>query len=268
MKKNGFMKRMIVGLAAAVMTGALLTSCGGKVENTVHSVDDLSGKTIGVQIGTTGDTLAGDIENANVEKYNKYSDAVQALKQGKIDAVIIDSDTAGVFVSKNEDIELLSEGFADEEYAIAVSLENGDLQTKINDALSALESEGTLKTIKEHYDGENASENSGKGYTPSADNKHENGKLIMATNAEFPPYEYREGSEIVGIDVDMMSAVCDKLGYELQIDDMAFDSVIPAVQSGKADVGVAGLSVTPDREKNVKFSNAYTTTHLVVMVRK
>lgn len=90
----------------------------------------------------------------------------------------------------------------------------------------------------------------------------------MATNAEFPPYEYREGDKITGFDVDMMTAVCDKLGYELQIDDMAFESVIPAVQSGKADVGVAGLSVTPDREKNVKFSDPYTVTHLVVMVRK
>ena len=90
----------------------------------------------------------------------------------------------------------------------------------------------------------------------------------MATNAEFPPYEYREGDKIVGFDVDMMTAVCDKLGYELQIEDMAFDSIISAVQSGKADVGVAGMSVTPDRQENVLFSDPYTTTNLVVMVRK
>ena len=256
-------------MTAALLMGTLLVSCGsGKTENTVHSVDDLKGKTIGVQIGTTGDALAGDVENATVEKYNKYADAVQALKQGKIDAVIIDSDTAGVFVDKNDDITLLSEGFSDEEYAVAVSLENEELQAKINEALAALDSNGTLKQIKDHYDGESASENKGHAYTPSADNKHENGKLTMATNAEFPPYEFREGSDIIGIDVDMMTAVCDILGYELQVDDMAFDSVIPAVQSGKADVGVAGLSVTPDREKNVRFSDPYTTTHLVVMVRK
>jgi polar amino acid transport system substrate-binding protein len=90
----------------------------------------------------------------------------------------------------------------------------------------------------------------------------------MATNAEFPPYEFKNGADIVGFDVDMMNAVCDQLGYELQIEDMAFDSIIPAVQSGKADVGVAGMSITPDREKNVLFSDTYTTTHLVVMVRK
>ena len=70
------------------------------------------------------------------------------------------------------------------------------------------------------------------------------------------------------IDADMMQAVCDKLGYELKIDDMAFDSIISAVQSGKADVGVAGMTVTPDREKNVLFSDTYTSSSQVIIVRK
>ena len=90
----------------------------------------------------------------------------------------------------------------------------------------------------------------------------------MATNAEFPPYESREDGEIVGLDVDMMRAVCDVLGYELKIDDMAFDSIIAAVESGKADVGVAGMTVNEDRLKNVDFSDSYTTTEQVVIVRK
>ncbi len=256
-------KRLLCVMASAAIAGAMLTSCGTP-ENTVHSIDDLKGKTIGVQIGTTGDTLAGDIEDGKVEKYNKYSDAVQALKQGKVDAVIIDKDTADVFVDKNKDIELLDEGFADESYAIAINLDNTELQNKINAALADLDNEGTLKAIKDYYD----SENGGDRYKSPDGVDRSNGKLIMATNAEFPPYESREGDEFVGIDIDMMNAVCDKLGYELQIDDMAFDSVIPAVQSGKADVGVAGLSVTEDRKKNVLFSNEYTVTHLVVMVRK
>ena len=90
----------------------------------------------------------------------------------------------------------------------------------------------------------------------------------MATNAEFPPYEYKEGDQIVGFDVDIMTAICDKLGYELQIDDMAFDSIIAAVQSGKADVGCAGMTVTEDRMKNVLFSDPYTESNQVIIVRK
>ena len=87
-------------------------------------------------------------------------------------------------------------------------------------------------------------------------------------DGEFPPYESKENDKVVGIDADMMQAVCDKLGYELKIDDMAFDSIISAVQSGKADVGVAGMTVTPDREKNVLFSDTYTSSSQVIIVRK
>lgn len=268
MKTTGFIKRFIIGVTSAVMAGTMLASCGSKAENTVHSIDDLKGKTIGVQIGTTGDTLAGDVEEAKVEKYNKYADAVQALKQGKLDAVIIDSDTANVFTGKNDDITLLSEGFADEEYAIAMNLDNAELQTLINGALSELKGDGTLQKIKEYYDGDKSESSDAKPYTRNDSADRSRGTLVMATNAEFPPYEYREGDQIVGFDVDMMNAVCDKLGYELKIDDMQFDSIIAAVQSGKADVGVAGMSVTPEREQNVKFSDSYTVTHLVVMVRK
>ena len=94
------------------------------------------------------------------------------------------------------------------------------------------------------------------------------GTLVMATNAEFPPYEYYEGENVVGIDADIAAAVADKLGMELKIEDMAFDSIISAVQSGKADVGVAGMTVTPDREKNVLFSDTYTSSSQVIIVRK
>ena len=95
-----------------------------------------------------------------------------------------------------------------------------------------------------------------------------NGKLVMATNAEFPPYESMDGDKVVGIDVDMMQAVCDVIGMELEVENMEFDSIIAAVQSGKADVGVAGMTVTPDREKNVSFTQGYATATQVIIVRK
>ena len=85
----------------------------------------------------------------------------------------------------------------------------------------------------------------------------EGGTLVMATNAEFPPYEYYEGGEIVGIDVEIAQAVADHLGMTLEVEDMAFDSVIPAVDSGKADLGAAGLTITEDRQAFVDFSDTY-----------
>lgn len=94
------------------------------------------------------------------------------------------------------------------------------------------------------------------------------GTLIMATNAYFEPYEYYEGDQIVGIDVEMANAVAQKLGMELKVEDMEFDSIIPAVNSGKADIGVAGMTVTEDRLANVRFTKPYTTATQVIIVQE
>ena len=94
----------------------------------------------------------------------------------------------------------------------------------------------------------------------------ESGKLIMATNAAFPPYEYIEGGEIVGIDAAIAGAIAEKLGLELQIEDMEFDAIIEAVKSGKADIGLAGMTVTPDRQEEVNFTASYATGVQVVIV--
>ena len=94
------------------------------------------------------------------------------------------------------------------------------------------------------------------------------GELVMATNAEFEPYEYHEGDKIVGIDADIAQAICDKLGYELKIEDMEFDAILPAVQSGKADFGAAGMTVTEDRAASVNFTDTYANASQVIIVKK
>lgn len=116
------MKKFFSGMVAFSLAAVMMTGCGVPA-NEVHSADDLENKTIGVQLGTTGDTLASDIEDAKMERFNKGVDAIQALKQGKVDAVIIDYQPASVFVEKNDDLEILDEAFADEEYAIAMKLD-------------------------------------------------------------------------------------------------------------------------------------------------
>ncbi|MBP3390567.1 MAG: transporter substrate-binding domain-containing protein [Clostridia bacterium] len=87
----------------------------------------------------------------------------------------------------------------------------------------------------------------------------EEGKLIMATNAYFQPYEYYDGDKIVGIDAEIAAAIAEKLGLELVIEDMAFDSIITAVSEGSVDFGLAGMTITEDRLKDVDFSISYAT---------
>ena len=232
-------------------------AAGDAIPNTVNSLDDLPGKTIGVQLGTTGDIFASDYEaeGSTIERYNKGADAVQALKQGKIDCVIIDAQPAQAFVEKNEDLTILEEDFAVEDYAICVSKDKPELTSAMNE-----------DQIIANYIGDDT-----KGtcpYESPADVDYSNGKLIMATNAAFEPYEYYEGQDIVGIDAEIAKAVCDKMGYELQIDDMEFDAIINAVQSGKADFGAAGMTVTEDRLTSIDFTDSYATSTQVVIVRK
>ena len=94
------------------------------------------------------------------------------------------------------------------------------------------------------------------------------GKLTMATEATFPPYEYYDGDTIVGIDVEIAQAIADKLGMELEVTDIAFDSIIPGVQSGKYDIGLAGMTVTDERLLEVDFSTSYATGVQVVIVKE
>lgn len=117
----------------------------------IASADDLAGKTIGVQQGTTGDIFATDIEGATIERYAKGMEAVQSLSQGKIDAVIIDNEPANVFVSEVEGLQILDEAFAVEDYAVAVAKDNEELLDQVNAALAELKEDGTLQAIVDKY---------------------------------------------------------------------------------------------------------------------
>ena len=266
-------RKTVTVIAAGLLSLCMLSGCG-KETKTINSADDLPGAVIGVQSGTTGDTYAGELEEnpedgkepAKIERFDAGADAVNALKQGKVDCVIIDNEPAKVFVSKNNDLKILPDPFADEDYAIAVKKGNTELVDKINSALEELEKEGTLKKIIDNYIGDDT-----KGsfkYESPADVKRGNGTLVMATNANFPPYEMIENGGVVGIDPDIMRAVCDKLGMELKIDDMKFEEIIPAVQSGKADVGVAGMTVDEERLESVDFTESYAKGKQVIIVKK
>ncbi|MFR3250693.1 MAG: transporter substrate-binding domain-containing protein [Eisenbergiella sp.] len=229
---------------------------------------DFAGKKIGVQLGTTGDQLATDYEQnegATVERYNKGADAIQALKQGKIDCVVIDYNPAKAFVEKNDDLQMLDQELSSEEYAMCVNKDNGELTAKINEALAQLEADGTLDSIIANYIGDEAGQHP---YTSPEGIDRSNGTLVMATNATFEPYEYYENQEVVGIDPDIAQAVCDVLGYELKIEDMEFDAIVNAVVSGKADFGAAGMTVTEERKLSVDFTDTYATASQVVIVKK
>lgn len=145
------------------------------------------------------------------------------------------------------DIELSSE-----EYAFGVDKKQPELKEKCNELLKEMKSNGELEEISNHFfgDGEPVAVTSAK-----QDNSKD--QLVVATNAEFAPFEYKEGDKFYGIDMEIAKLLADKLGKELVIVDMAFDAVLLSVQQQKADIGMAGLTVTEERAKQVDFSDPY-----------
>ena len=259
--------------ASSTASSAASTAASEASTQAIQTLDDLNGKTVGVQLGTTGDLMmseevgkADGLNLAGVEQYNKAADAVQALLTNKIDAVCIDDQVAKNFVAANPDeLTMLDTAYSEESYAIAVSKDNPELTEKLNGAIAELKEDGTLDAILNKYI---AKEEGATGYVSPEGTEYPNGTLVMATNAAFDPYEYIENGEIVGIDAEFAKALCDKLGYDLQIEDMEFDSIIAAVVSGKADFGMAGMTVTPEREEQIDFTDTYCTAAQNVIVLK
>ena len=142
--------------AALALSAVMVFSMAGSVSaaQKVESKDDLAGATIGVQLGTTGDLDASDYEKdgSTVERYSKGSEAVQALKAGQIDCVIIDSQPAQKFVENNDDLKILDEPFEEEEYAICLKKGNDELLDKINETLSEMKASGEIEQLAMEYD--------------------------------------------------------------------------------------------------------------------
>ncbi|QFJ55403.1 ABC transporter substrate-binding protein/permease [Pseudobutyrivibrio xylanivorans] len=261
-------KRMIY--AALTLVAALFVGCGS-VKDTgkeIKSIDDLEGAKIGVQLGTIGDIYASDYEGddagTTIERYNKLTDAVQALRQGKIDCVIVDEQPAIATTTGEANLEILEEPFALEDYAICIAKDNDELLEKVNGALAEVIEEGTLDQIIKNYIGDDT-----KGtcpYVTPAGTTYDNGKLVVVTNVAFPPYEYYENGEAVGIDMELIKAIGDKLGMEIEIEDIEFDSIINAVSSHKADLGIAGMTMTEERLKSINFSESYVQSKQVMIV--
>ncbi len=265
------MKKFLSALLAGVMACTMaigFAGCGDDDEaKTIKGKDDLKGAIIGVQAGTTGDDEASKFkdEGSTINRYDKGADAIVALKNGKIDCVVIDNEPAKAFVAENDDLKILDEPLTEEEYAIAMPKDKTDLLDKFNKALKELKDDGTITNIINNYIGDKTGKSA---YTTPSGTKYPNGELHMATSADFPPYESTLNGDVVGIDPMIAQAICDKLGYELVIDNMKFTAVIASINSGKADFAMSGLTVTDERKQSVNFTDTYITANQVIIVKK
>ncbi len=249
----------------------------GSAEADYTSYEQLKGKTVGVETGTTGNYMALEIYGeSSVKPFNTYGDVFQSLLQGKIDCAIVDNLVADSYVKKLtglkvSDIELPGEI---EEYGFVFNKSNTSLLEKTNAALSKLRSDGVIADIFDYY--------ASVDYSPDADGYFtahpealkaiksvdvDKKTVTVVTNPDFAPYEYMVGNDFEGIDMDIWRAICKTLDYNVEFDYMEFDSIVTAVQNGYFDVGASGFTITDERKDAVDFSDVYSTAYQAVVVK-
>ncbi|MCR5766032.1 MAG: transporter substrate-binding domain-containing protein [Treponema sp.] len=259
------MKKINILFAALAVTLAFTGCSKSKVE--INSVADLAGKKIGVQAGTTGEAwVQENVANVQLSSFKTGMDAALDLKNRAIDAVILDELPAKEIVARNSDLKLIHDPeFANnkEAYAIAVKKGNAKLLSVIDSTITAMQSNGEREALINAF-----MPADGNIKIPESETLTGSKVLKLGTNAAFPPFEYVEGKNIVGFDITMGQKIAKNADMKLEVVDMAFDSLIPALQSGTIDFIAAGMSVNEERKKNVDFSQTYFESEQVIIVRK
>ena len=259
------MKKLTL-ISAALAALLAFTGCA-KSKAEINSVADLAGKKIGVQAGTTGEAWVMDsVEGAQVVSFKSGMDAALDLKNRAIDAVVLDELPAKAIVERNPELKIIHDSeFADnkEAYAIAVKKGNTELLSSINKTIADMKKNGDYEKLVNAF-----MPADGKINVPAAEVMTGSQIVKLGTNAAFPPFEYVEGKSIVGFDITMGQKIAKDAGMKLEVVDMAFDSLIPALQSGTIDFIAAGMSVNEERKKNVDFSETYFESEQVIIVRK
>ena len=259
------MKKLTI-MGAALAAVLAFTGCAkSKVE--INSIADLAGKKIGVQAGTTGEAWVQDnVTGVQLSSFKTGMDAALDLKNRAIDAVVLDELPAKAIVERNSDLKIIHDSdFTNnkEAYAIAVKKGNSELLSIINNTISTMKANGDYEKLVNAF-----MPVDGKIMIPATEAAAGNKFLKLGTNAAFPPFEYVEGKNIVGFDITMGQKIAKDAGMKLEVVDMAFDSLIPALQSGTIDFIAAGMSVNEERKKNVDFSETYFESEQVIIVRK
>lgn len=254
-----FSKYLLVIISIILIT----TGCSNKL-NIISNKDDLNNKNIGVYTGSEYDTVAQDnIENPKILYYNSYSDQISALKSGKIDGFLTDEPLAKEIIKENKELKILKEKLTEDSYAFAINPSKNNLQYEIDKELVKMNKNGKLKTFEDKWMGNDESKKELEVYHYD-DSK---GVVKFATVSGSAPFAYMKNNKIVGYDIDVISYICKELGYKLEIIEMSFDGIIPALKSGKVDVAGCSIIVTEERKKSVLFSEPDYTGGIVVVVR-
>ena len=251
------MKKLIALVLALMMIATCLVACGGE--------EAASGTKIAVQKGTTSLMYAQVLKGAEAVSYDTFALAANDMKNGNADYVFVDKTTAKALCKEISGLKMIDIALSSENSGIGIDPAQKDLKTQIDNILTSKAAE--IDAIKDKY--MNGEEDKYVGVTSAAkDVSRADAQLVVATNAEFAPWEYKEGTQYFGIDMEIAQLIATELGLELVIDDMDFDMVVGAVGKQGVDIAMSGITITAERMNVINFSIPYYTEAIVAVCKE
>ena len=245
---------------------ALLFGCMAFAEST--DVMAYNGKRIAVATGSLFDQIVKkNLPDAEIVYLDASGDIIAALESGKIDGFVADEPAARQISAENSRV-TLADGYLDNfEYGFVLpKTGKGDALLKELDAwLISMKESGELDRVFEKW---LSGPDEGKTVPDYASFPATKGTLTLATEGDYVPLNYYRGQEVVGVEIDLAAQFCKAYGYGLRVNTMHFDSILPAVQSGKADFAAGGITITAERRESVSFSAPYYSGGTVMLILK
>ena len=223
------------------------------------SLDQLDGRRIGVQTGTTAaDITLGRLPNAQISYFTTFPDMAMALKTNKIDGFPGDGLVLKQMAHEDPSLVVLDEMLRtyDCGFVLAKNEKGRALQAELNAWIGKMRESGELDRITKKWTESPESERTEPEYKSLPAPK---GTLTMTTEGTFPPMNYYRGEECVGMEIELCALFCRDCGYGLNVTTMDFDGMLAAVQSGKVDFAISGIAITEERKESVLFSDPYYT---------
>lgn len=260
------------GLVLAVPSSAIGEDPGDEEDSSVPgkgvygSLSELKGKRIGVQTGSYFDELAKEsIGQVELSYFTTLADMIVALKTDKIDAFIVEEPNILDVMKEDKKLTYIQEYLEEMRYG-AVFPKNNEgekLKQEFDSYLEKIRSDGTLDRMKDIWfsDDESIKLMEDPALLPAA-----KGTLRLASELTYPPFEYLKNGKPAGFDIDLAARFCREKGYGLDIENMDFSGVLPAVQTGKCDFAVSALTITKERAESVNFSEAYYDSRTIAVV--
>jgi len=257
-------KNKIRVLLVALLFIALFSIGGCSERGQITELSQLEGKEFAVPTGTMADQLVLSIfPSATFQYYNNVIDCCMAVKAGKVDAAAYDEPILKNIAAKNEGLVVLPDMITTDDYAFAVKPGNDQLKTAIDEVVAELKNNGTYDEMLKRWLPEEGS----PAPMPDIVLDGNNGILKFGTAAVTEPFSFVDGSqEVVGFDIELATYVAKKLGMQLEVVNMDFGAMIPALISGKVDMIGACITVSDERAKSVLFSEPYYTGGIAALV--